>query len=74
MRYLPILLALLVLGLVPAAGAGSPTGQSYIVVLQPGSDPEAVAAEHSQLLGVHVGFVYRYALDGLGARPSRRAR
>jgi subtilisin family serine protease len=67
MRRVPILLALLVLALVPAATAGSVAPQGYIVVLGSGANPAAVAADHAQRLGVDVGFVYRNALKGYSA-------
>jgi len=62
-----LLFALLV-ALVPAASAGSaPTPLGYVVVLESGSSPAAVAAEHASRLGVDVGFVYRHALEGYSA-------
>jgi subtilisin family serine protease len=67
MRRFSIVLALLVLALVPAAGAGSASLQGYVVVLESGTNPSAVAAEHAQRLGVDVGFVYRHALQGYSA-------
>ena len=67
MRRFTILLALLVLALVPAATAGSAAPEGYIVVLQSGANPAAVAAGHAQQLGVEVGFVYRNALKGYSA-------
>jgi subtilisin family serine protease len=67
MRRVPVVLALLLLALLPAASAGSAGQASYIVVLKSGTDPGAVAAEHAQRLGVEVGFVYRHALKGYSA-------
>jgi subtilisin family serine protease len=67
MRRLTMLLALLVLALVPAATAGSAAPQGYIVVLESGTNPAAVASDHAQRLGVEVGFVYRNALKGYSA-------
>jgi subtilisin family serine protease len=67
MRRLTIVLVLLALALVPASGAGSATGQSYIVVLKSGADPSAVAAEHAETLGLQLGFVYSHALKGYSA-------
>jgi subtilisin family serine protease len=67
MRRSPILLALLVLALVPAGTAVGATAQGYVVVLEPGANPAAVAAEHAQRLGLDVGFVYRHALQGYSA-------
>ena len=61
------LLALLAFALIPAATAGGAAPQGYIVVLQSGTNPSAVAAEHAQTLGVDVGFVYRHALEGYSA-------
>ena len=67
MSRIPLLLALLVLALVPAGTAGGATAQGYIVVLEPGANAGAVAAEHAQRLGVDVGFVYRHAVRGYSA-------
>ena len=71
MRRLLTLLVLLVLGLVPTAGAGSVSGaparQNYIVVLTAGTNPTAAAADHAQRLGVSVGHIYRYSLRGYSA-------
>jgi subtilisin family serine protease len=67
MRRFTIVLALLVLALVPAAGAGGVTGERYIVVLESGANPGAVAAEHATRLGLQVGFVYSHALRGYSA-------
>jgi subtilisin family serine protease len=67
MRRFSIVLALLVLALIPAAGAGSASLHGYVVVLESGTNPSAVAAEHAQRLGVEVGFVYRHALAGYSA-------
>ena len=67
MHRLALLFAL-VLALVPAAGAGGATPTvGYVVVLEQGADPAAVAAEHASELGVDVGFVYRHALAGYSA-------
>src|SRR5918998_447352 len=71
MRRLLTLLVLLVLGLVPAAGAGGSPAQGatqdYIVVLHAGTSPTAVAADHARRLGVSVGHVYRHSLRGYSA-------
>jgi subtilisin family serine protease len=67
MRFLTFVTALLALGLVPTAGADSSPAQGYIVVLTPGVDAGAVAAEHAQRLGIQVGFVYSHALTGYSA-------
>jgi subtilisin family serine protease len=67
MRRILTVLALLILGLVPAATAGNAAPQGYIVVLESGASPSAVAADHAQRLGVQVGFVYRNALKGYSA-------
>jgi subtilisin family serine protease len=67
MRRFLTVLALLALALVPASTAGSAPAQSYIVVLESGANPAAVAAEHASSLGVDVGFVYRHALKGYSA-------
>ena len=67
MRCLSAVLIVLVLALVPTATAESARPASYIVVLQSSADPTAVAAEHAQLLGLDVGFVYRHALKGYSA-------
>ena len=52
---------------VPVAGADGPSPQGYIVVLKPGTDAGAVAAEHAVRLGLRVGFVYTQALQGYSA-------
>src|SRR5687768_842504 len=72
MRRLITLLVLLVLGLVPTAGAGSVSAgdqsrQSYIVVFKAGTNPTAAAADHAQRLGLSVGHVYRNSLRGYSA-------
>ena len=67
MRRLAIALALLAVALVPAATAGSATQLGYIVVLEPGANAGAVAAEHAEQYGLDVGFVYRHALKGYSA-------
>ena len=67
MRRLLLVPALLLLALLPAASAGSAAPQGYIVVLETGTNPAAVAAEHAQLLGLDIGFVYRHALQGYSA-------
>jgi len=59
-----IVLALLVLALVPAAGSASGAGrQSSIVVLKAGANPAAVASS----LGLTTTYVYRHALNGFAA-------
>jgi subtilisin family serine protease len=68
MQRLILLLSLLALALIPAATAGgsaAPLGS--IVVLEPGSNAAAVAADHAARYGVDVGFVYRHALKGYSA-------
>jgi subtilisin family serine protease len=68
MRRLVLVLALLALGLVPASTAVSaPAALGYVVVLDDGANPAAVAADHAAALGVDVGFVYRHALKGYSA-------
>jgi subtilisin family serine protease len=67
MRRVPLVLALLVVALVPAATAGSATALGYIVVLEPGTNSAAVAADHAEQLGLDVGFVYTHALKGYSA-------
>ena len=67
MRRLALVLALLAVALVPAATAGSATQLGSIVVLEDGTNPAAVAADHAQRYGVDVGFVYRHALKGYSA-------
>jgi len=52
---------------VPVAGADGVSPQGYIVVLKPGTNPAAVAAEHTVRLGLQVGFVYTQALQGYSA-------
>jgi subtilisin family serine protease len=66
-RFPTVVLTLLVVALIPAATAGSAGQAGYIVVLQSGASPAAVAADHAQRLGVKVGFVYRHALKGYSA-------
>ncbi len=66
-RLLAVLL-LLVLALVPTATAepaAAPAG--YVVVLESGANPAAVATEHARRFGLDVGFVYRHALEGYSA-------
>ena len=65
-RYVTVL-ALLILGLVPAATAGTTAPLGYIVVLEDGVSTSAVAADQAQDLGLNVGFVYRNALHGYSA-------
>jgi subtilisin family serine protease len=67
MRRFLLVLALLILGLVPAATAGSGVPVGYIVVLESGVSTSAVAADQAQGLGLDVGFVYRNALHGYSA-------
>ena len=67
MKRFFVLLSLLVLALVPAATAGSAGQLGTIVVLNDGSDPAAVAADHAARYGIEVGFVYRHALKGYSA-------
>ena len=55
---------LVAFALIPAATARGATPTGYIVVLESGTNPSAVAAEHAQSLGVDVNFVYRHALKG----------
>jgi subtilisin family serine protease len=64
---LSAVLILLVLAVVPTATAEPAAPVSYVVVLERGTDPAAVAAEHAQQLGLDVGFVYRHALKGYSA-------
>jgi hypothetical protein len=64
---LSAVLILLVLAVVPTATADPAAPVSYVVVLERGTDPAAVAAEHAQQLGLDVGFVYRHALKGYSA-------
>jgi subtilisin family serine protease len=68
MRRILIVLALLILGLVPAATAGSAApALGYIVVLEDGVSTSFVAVDQAQELGLDVGFVYRNALHGYSA-------
>ena len=67
MRRFTVLLVLLAVALIPAATAGSAALQGYIVVLESGTNPAAVASEHAQQLGLQVGFVYSNALKGYSA-------
>jgi subtilisin family serine protease len=67
MHRLALAIALLI-ALVPAATAATaPPAAGYIVVLDTGADPAAVAADHAGALGVQIGFVYRHALKGYSA-------
>jgi subtilisin len=60
--------AAIVLALLAQGGVASSAGAArYIVVLKPGTDPQAVANLHAQRYGLEVGFVYRHALDGYSA-------
>ena len=67
MQRLLVVLSLLVLALIPAATAGSAGQLGTIVVLNDGTNPAAVAADHAARYGVDVGFVYRHALKGYSA-------
>jgi subtilisin family serine protease len=67
MQRLAIVLALITIALVPVAAADGPSAQGYIVVLKAGTNPAAVAAEHTVRLGLQVGFVYTQALQGYSA-------
>ena len=67
MHRLTLVLTMLVLALIPAATAGSAGQLGYIVVLENGANPTAVAADHAAQYGVNVGFVYRNALKGYSA-------
>ena len=67
MRRFVTVLALFILGLVPAATAGTTAPLGYIVVLEDGVSTSAVAADQAQDLGLNVGFVYRNALHGYSA-------
>jgi subtilisin len=64
MKRFSVLLASLVLGL---AFAGVANAARYVVVLDQGVDPDAVAAYHDGFAGVTVGHRYRYALSGYAA-------
>lgn len=48
----------------PHAGAAPPTRQRYIVVLKDGTDPNAVAEQHSRSHDARVSYVYEHALTG----------
>jgi subtilisin len=58
-----------------AANARPPVADGYIVVLNRGAEPAAVAADHGRRLGVRADFVYSHALDGYAAHipPGRVA-
>ncbi len=66
-----VVAVLLVAGAAPAAGAppagtgGSP--ERFIVVLEDGVDPQAVANEHANSHAAQIGFVYTHALKGYAA-------
>ena len=68
-RLAVVVLALCAIAVVavPVAGAIGTSPQGYIVVLNPGANPAAVAAEHTVRLGLQVGFVYTQALQGYAA-------
>src|SRR2546422_2253804 len=66
-RLAIVVLALCAIAVVPVAGADGVSPQGYIVVLKPGTNPAAVAAEHTVRLGLQVGFVYTQALQGYSA-------
>ena len=68
-RLAVVVLALCAIAVVavPVAGADVTSPQGYIVVLKPGTNPAAVAAEHAVRLGLQVGFVYTQALQGYSA-------
>ena len=68
MRRILIVLALLILGLVPAATAGSAAPRwATSSSSRDGVSTSAVAADQAQELGLDVGFVYRNALHGYSA-------
>lgn len=67
-----VVAALAAWGLVAPATAASPK-QTYIVVLDAGSDPTAAAAEAARATGGSVGFVYRHALRGFSLTASAAA-
>jgi subtilisin family serine protease len=67
MRFIPIVLALVALALVPAATGAAGPARSTIVVLKSGTNPAAVAAEQAQRLGLDVTYVYTHALNGYAA-------
>ena len=73
-RFLSVL-ALLILGLVPAATAGPGAPLGYIVVLESGVSTSAVATDHAQELGLDVGYrLSQRPSRLLGSRASRRGR
>ena len=55
----------------PAADAGR---APYVVVLRPGTDAAAVAAEHAAAHGIEIDLVYRSAVTGYAARLTPAAR
>jgi subtilisin family serine protease len=66
-RLAVVVLALCAITVVPVVGAEGLSPQGYIVVLKAGTNPAAVAAEHTVRLGVQAGFVYTQALQGYSA-------
>ncbi|HET8662075.1 MAG TPA: S8 family serine peptidase, partial [Micromonosporaceae bacterium] len=56
-----------------ATSASAGAGGDYIVMLQPGADSSAVAAQHARAHGATVGHVYRYAIRGYSAHMSATA-
>ncbi|WP_353354048.1 S8 family serine peptidase [Intrasporangium sp. DVR] len=59
-------------GVTSSAAAAGPdragAAASYIVTLEPGADPGAVASAHARSHGASVDHVYRHALSGYSAR------
>jgi subtilisin family serine protease len=69
---LVLALLLLVAGLVPATSAARPAKPDrYIVVLEQGVNPAAVAAEHARRHGAKRSKLYRAALNGYAASIPR---
>src|SRR6267378_3777051 len=68
-RLAIVVLVLCAIAVVPVSvvGADVASPQGYIVVLKPGANPAAVAAEHAVRLGLQVGFLYTQALQGYSA-------
>jgi subtilisin len=56
-----------------AAAAPAPQSAGYIVMLKPGSDASAVAAEHARRYGTSLDHVYAHAIRGYSAHLSAAA-
>ncbi|MDQ4065687.1 MAG: S8 family serine peptidase [Actinomycetota bacterium] len=71
-RFLLGCAAIAVVASLQVPAGAEPVGR-YIVVLEDGFDPDAVATEHSRSYGARVSFVYEHALRGYAAQMSEEA-